>query len=245
MSPAPVPAPRRVSDTRVQGTTGQSNGRVRSTTGRGGADVRFRRQREDAGRKRESVRRRQCRWRRQRWWRWCQCRRRWRTEIAGDSTQHIPLIPAKAGVSGFLHSPVNILRLFPRRRILRARQNTPLMPAQAGHPGLRSLTLLPWTPAFAGASGCCGSACAQFFTNVLDFIPIRILFYSSGSIEGRHHEASDDGAGCGVRGRETNAPPTHSGGAGAPPGGQYGPPARSWLTVQPWLSRILPERPPE
>ena len=52
----------------------------------------------------------------------------------------------------------------------------------------------------------------------------------SGSIEGRHHEASDDGAGCGARGRETNAPPKHSGGAGAPPGGQYEPPARSWLT---------------
>src|SRR6187401_3768832 len=67
----------------------------------------------------------------------------------------------------------------------------------------------------------------------------------SGSIEGRHHEASDDGAGCGARGRETNAPPTHSGGAGAPPGGQYEPPARSWLTVQPLrLARsFLPERP--
>src|SRR6188768_1620841 len=46
-------------------------------------------------------------------------------------------------------------------------------------------------------------------------------------------------------GRETNAPPTHSGGAGAPPGGQYEPPARSWLTVQPLrLARsFLPERP--
>ena len=68
---------------------------------------------------------------------------------------------------------------------------------------------------------------------------------ASGSIEGRHLEASDDGAGCGARGRETNAPPTHSGGAGAPPGGQYEPPARSWLTVQPLrLARsFLPERP--
>ena len=54
----------------------------------------------------------------------------------------------------------------------------------------------------------------------------------SGSIEGRHLEASGDGAGCGARGRETNAPPKHSGGAGAPPGGQYEPPARSWLTVR-------------
>ena len=70
---------------------------------------------------------------------------------------------------------------------------------------------------------------------------------ASGSIEGRHHEASDDGAGCGARGRETNAPPKHSGGAGAPPGGQYEPPARSWLTVQPLrLARsFLPERPSE
>ena len=56
---------------------------------------------------------------------------------------------------------------------------------------------------------------------------------ASGSIEGRHLEASGDGAGCGARGRETNAPPKHPGGAGAPPGGQYEPPARSWLTV--WL----------
>src|SRR5512139_1888082 len=32
--------------------------------------------------------------------------------------------------------------------------------------------------------------------------------FASGSIEGRHHEASDDGAGCGARGREMNAPPS-------------------------------------
>jgi hypothetical protein len=32
-------------------------------------------------------------------------------------------------------------------------------------------------------------------------------------------------------GGRRNAPPKHSGGAGAPPGGQYEPPARSWLTA--------------
>ena len=32
-------------------------------------------------------------------------------------------------------------------------------------------------------------------------------------------------------GGRRNAPPKHSGGAGAPPGGQYEPPGRSWLTA--------------
>jgi hypothetical protein len=66
--------------------------------------------------------------------------------------------------------------------------------------------------------------------NLSPLTAAQLVCAPSGLIEGRHLEASDDGAGCGARGRETNAPPKHSGGAGAPPGGQYEPPARSWLT---------------
>ena len=51
------------------------------------------------------------------------------------------------------------------------------------------------------------------------------------SHEGREPVAPARVEGTGARGRGEQA--AHSGGVGAPPGGQYGPPARSWLTVRP------------
>jgi len=63
------------------------------------------------------------------------------------------------------------------------------------------------------------------------------------SHEGREPVAPARVERTGARGRGQQA--AHSGGVGAPPGGQYEPPARSWLTVQPLrLARsFLPERP--
>ena len=46
----------------------------------------------------------------------------------------------------------------------------------------------------------------------------RLIFPPVLLDRGRHLEASNDGAGCGARGRETNAPPRLSSGDGAPPG---------------------------
>ena len=48
------------------------------------------------------------------------------------------------------------------------------------------------------------------------------------SHEGREPVAPARVERAGARGRGEQA--THPGGVGAPPGGQYGPPARSWLT---------------
>ena len=90
------------------------------------------------------------------------------------------------------------------------------------------LTPALWIPAFAGMSEARWSALPQrgnIHRIVLDFNPIRIYSHDVLLIEGRHLEASDGGAGCGARGRASQS--THPGGAGAPPGGQYGLPARS------------------
>jgi hypothetical protein len=51
------------------------------------------------------------------------------------------------------------------------------------------------------------------------------------SHEGREPVAPARVERTGARGRGQQA--AHSGGVGAPPGGQYEPPARSWLTVRP------------
>ena len=51
------------------------------------------------------------------------------------------------------------------------------------------------------------------------------------SHEGREPVAPARVEGTGARGRGQQA--AHPGGVGAPPGGQYGLPARSWLTVRP------------
>ena len=51
------------------------------------------------------------------------------------------------------------------------------------------------------------------------------------SHEGREPVAPARVERTGTRGRGQQA--AHSGGVGAPPGGQYEPPARSWLTVRP------------
>ena len=51
------------------------------------------------------------------------------------------------------------------------------------------------------------------------------------SHEGREPVAPARVEGTGACGRGQQA--AHSGGVGAPPGGQYEPPARSWLTVRP------------
>jgi len=64
------------------------------------------------------------------------------------------------------------------------------------------------------------------------------------SHEGREPVAPARVARTGARGRGQQA--AHSGGVGAPPGGQYGLPARSWLTVRPLRApAAFPERLPE
>ena len=66
-------------------------------------------------------------------------------------------------------------------------------------------------------------------TAVFDFNPITEYSPSVRSARGRSHEAS-----CGwdrMRRLRACLASTYSGGAGAPPGGHYGLPARSWLTA--------------
>ena len=100
-----------------------------------------------------------------------------------------------------------------------------------GHPRLSDLAdQKTWMAGTSPAMTMRGCALREkISTAVFDFNPITEYSPSVRSARGRSHEAS-----CGrdrMRRLRACLASTHSGGAGAPPGGHYGLPARSWLTA--------------
>ena len=67
------------------------------------------------------------------------------------------------------------------------------------------------------------------FNPTIEYSPTRPV-----QIEGRHLEASDDGAGCGARGRGDERSSRHSGGVRGSARRPLRAPARSWLTEAPF-----------